>query len=219
MSSTLDMASHCANLLDTTFRAEWEAGHGADQLPECAGRQQVRRRPGYPGRRRVVSGRLPETSVPAVPALLAAVDPRAVVTQGLAVGAARLLLLVLAAAGFVAMHGVAATDPGGAHHDPMSVSATVEHSGPSATDHAEPDASVPMAMAPLLVTPGPDDGHGLMAACVFVLFSVLGGVALYALSGHLGASAPDPRRSLGDGDRRSRAPPKPIFLSLCVFRL
>jgi hypothetical protein len=157
--------------------------------------------------------------VPDVPASWAAVDPRAVVTRGLAVGAARLLLLVLAAVGFVAMHGVAATDPGGAHHDPMSVSATLEHPGPSGADHAESDASAPMAMAPLLVAPGQDDGHALMAACVFVLFSVLGGVVLHALSGHLGASPPDPTRSLGVGDRRSRAPPKPIFLTLCVFRL
>ncbi len=148
-------------------------------------------------------------------------DSRAVVTRGRAVGVVRLLLLVLAAVGFVAMHGVAATDPGGAHHDPMSVSAALEHPGPSAADHGRPDASAPMAMAmaPLVVAPGEDDGHGLMAACVFVLFSVLGGVVLHALSGYLGASAPDPTRSLSLGERRSRAPPKPIFLSLCVFRL
>ncbi|OLT00438.1 hypothetical protein BJF90_35170 [Pseudonocardia sp. CNS-004] len=140
-------------------------------------------------------------------------------TRGLAVGAVRLLLLVLAAVGFVAMHGVAATDPGGVHHNPMSVSATVVHTGPSAADHARPDAGAQMAMTPLVVTPGEDDGHGLMAACVFVLFGVLGSVVLHVLSGHLGAFAPDPTRSLGLGERRSRAPPKPIFLSLCVFRL
>src|SRR6266511_3131948 len=56
----------------------------------------------------------------------AAVDLRAVVRPGLAVGVARLVLVTLAAAGFMAMHGVAATDPGGAHHNPMSVSATIE---------------------------------------------------------------------------------------------
>lgn len=140
-------------------------------------------------------------------------------TQGLAVGAVRLLLLVLAAAGFVAMHGVAATDPGGAHHNPMSVSATVEHPGPSGADHAVPDAGAPMAGALLVDAPEQDDGHGLMAACVFVLLSMLGGVVLHALSGHIGGSAPDPTRSLGLGQRRCRAPPKAIFLSLCVFRL
>ncbi|MFC5235995.1 hypothetical protein [Pseudonocardia zijingensis] len=134
-------------------------------------------------------------------------------------GAARLLLLALAAVGFVAMHGVAVTDPGGAHHNPMSVSATVEHTGPSGPDHARPDADVPTATAPLAGAPDRDDGHALMAACVFVLVSVLGAVVLHALSGHLGVSPPDPRRSPGVGHRRSRAPPKPIFLSLCVFRL
>lgn len=35
--ASLDMASHYARLLDTTIRAEWEAGHGADQLPAGAG--------------------------------------------------------------------------------------------------------------------------------------------------------------------------------------
>jgi ferredoxin len=31
--ASLDMASHYARLLDTTIRAEWEAGRGPDQLP------------------------------------------------------------------------------------------------------------------------------------------------------------------------------------------
>ena len=31
--ASLDMASHYARLLDTTIRAEWEAGQGPDQLP------------------------------------------------------------------------------------------------------------------------------------------------------------------------------------------
>ncbi|MFC4943505.1 tyrosine-type recombinase/integrase [Pseudonocardia sp. GCM10023141] len=35
--ASLDMASHYARLLDTTIRAEWEAGHGADQMPAGAG--------------------------------------------------------------------------------------------------------------------------------------------------------------------------------------
>jgi hypothetical protein len=37
MSIDLDMPSHCARLLDTTIRAEWDAGHGADQPPDGAG--------------------------------------------------------------------------------------------------------------------------------------------------------------------------------------
>lgn len=147
-------------------------------------------------------------------------DLRAVVTRGLAAGVARLVLLTLAAVGFMAMHGVAATDPAGAHHNPMSVSAAaMEHPCPSLADHAGLATPAPTPGAPLSVAPADCEGHGLMAACLFVLLSTLAGMALHALHGRLGATPPDPTRSGGEGYRRSRAPPKPIFLTLCVFRL
>jgi hypothetical protein len=147
------------------------------------------------------------------------VDLRVFRTRGLAVGVARLVLLTLAAAGFIAMHGVSATDPGGAHHDPMSMSAMIEHAGPTLTDHAGFDTAAPVSGTRLAVAPGEDDGHGLMAACLFVLFSVLAGVALHALRSGPGVDALDRLRTIVGGYRRSRAPPIPIFLTLCVFRL
>jgi hypothetical protein len=161
----------------------------------------------------------PATPARARPASWAAVNLRAVGTWGFAVGVARLVLLTLAAAGFIAMHGVSATDPGGAHHNPMNVSATIEHAGPSPAEHAGRDTAAQMPTALRLFAPGEDDGHGLMAACLFVLLSVLAGVTLHALLGRGGVGALNRPRPMGGGHRRSRAPPQPIFLTLCVFRL
>lgn len=161
----------------------------------------------------------PETPARARPASWAAVNLRAVVTWGFAIGVARLALLTLAAAGFLAMHGFAATDPGGAHHNPMNVSVTIEHPAPSPADHAGRDTAAPMPTVPLLVAPEDDDGHGLMAACLFVLISVLAGVTLRVFLGRGGVGALNRLRPMRDGHRRSRAPPIPIFLTLCVFRL
>jgi hypothetical protein len=146
---------------------------------------------------------------------------RADVTRGLAAGAARLVLLVLTAVGFLAMHGVAATDAAGAHHSPVTMPATpMDHPRPIVADAPGLDTPAPTAVASPSVAPADgDQGHGLMAACVFVLVSVLAGVALHAFLSTLRGMPSAPRSSFGAGDQRPRAPPRPIFLSLCVFRL
>jgi hypothetical protein len=125
---------------------------------------------------------------------------------------ARLVLLTLAAAGFIAMHGVAATDAAGRHHSPTSLAAVAGHE-----DSMSHDASG-VAASPLQCTDECPD-HGMVAGCVFVLLSALTGIALHALYGRLGAMPSALLRCLVPGRRRSRAPPRPIFLSLCVFRL
>jgi hypothetical protein len=125
---------------------------------------------------------------------------------------ARLVLLTLAVAGFLAMHGVATTDAAGRHHSPASLAVVAGHE-----DSMSPEASG-VAASPLQCT-GECHDHVMVAGCVFVLISALTGIALHVLHGRLGAMSSALLRSLVPGQRRSRAPPRPIFLSLCVFRL
>ncbi|OZM79976.1 hypothetical protein CFP66_23575 [Pseudonocardia sp. MH-G8] len=130
---------------------------------------------------------------------------------------ARLVLLLLAAVGFLAMHGLAATDPLGAHHTPITTAgptteaATMEHM-------AGTDRSTPTAVASVS-DPHDTDSHAMMTACVFVLLSALAGIALRALFGRIDGTPPTLLRIAANGRQRTRAPPHPIFLSLCVFRL
>ncbi|MHA6631427.1 DUF6153 family protein [Pseudonocardia sichuanensis] len=131
---------------------------------------------------------------------------------------ARLVLLLLAAVGFLAMHGLAATDPLGAHHTPITTAgptaeaATMEHM-------AGTDRSTPTAVASVSDPHDTDRSHAMMAACVFVLLSALAGIALRALFGSIVGTPATLLRITANGRQRPRAPPHPIFLSLCVFRL
>ena len=157
-----------------------------------------------------------------LPASWKAVDHLpAVVTKGRAVGAVRILLLTLAAAGFLAMHGMAATDPAGLHHSPM-MPATSMADPHRSTGPGDGTASAQAACpdtAPTCSHGGASDGHDVMVACLFVLLGFVAGVALQLLRGGLGSTTPVPPGSLWDGRSPPRAPPRPIFLSLCVFRL
>jgi hypothetical protein len=135
--------------------------------------------------------------------------------SGSAVGVVRLVLLALAATGFLAMHGIAATDPVAGHVSPLDAHSAVAPVEPSDGMHdSEPAAST---MAP---EPACDGGcHDDMAACAFILLTVLAGVVLHALG--IGAGSTWTNLSTVVWPRRgpARAPPQPIFLSLCVFRL
>jgi hypothetical protein len=130
-------------------------------------------------------------------------------------GAARLLLVVAALAGFLAMHGLAATDSAGAHH---LGSAVAPHDMESTT----PAAMAQGAVAPVLgATPAKDPAQhdAAMAGCVFILLALAGAIALRALWVTAARST-----SVGSAGRASshgpaRAPPCPVFVSLCVFRL
>jgi hypothetical protein len=134
-------------------------------------------------------------------------------TGAFAAGVVRLVLLALAATGFLAMHGVAATDPVAGHVSPLD-----SH---SLMAPAEPAMAMPDA-GPETIAWSADAGHHHhddMAACAFILLTVLAGVVLHAL----GTTSAGTSRKLSAFTRSRRAPPRapplPLFLSLCVFRL
>jgi hypothetical protein len=119
----------------------------------------------------------------------------------------------MAATGFLAMHGVAATDPVAGHVSPLDSHSTV---APAESGMAMPDAGTgPIAWSG-------DAGlhqHDDMAACAFILLTVLAGIVLHALG--IASDGTFPNLSALVRSRRAppRAPPLPLFLSLCVFRL
>jgi hypothetical protein len=130
--------------------------------------------------------------------------------------AARLLLVVAALAGFLLMHGLAATDPAGAHHLGGAVTGGGTHHDAGAMPAvAGIDATGPHA------APAPHQGShdSVMAGCVFVLLALAGALvlSLWRIRSRPGGTA----RSAGTarGAVVARAPPCPLFVSLCVFRL
>jgi hypothetical protein len=133
-------------------------------------------------------------------------------TGAFAAGVVRLVLLALAVTGFLAMHGVAATDPVAGHVSPLDSHSLM---APDAPAMAMPDAG------PETIAWSADAGHhhSDMAACAFILLTVLAGVVLHALgTTSAGVSS---KLSAFTRSRRAppRAPPLPLFLCLCVFRL
>jgi hypothetical protein len=132
-------------------------------------------------------------------------------TGAFAAGVVRLVLLAMAATGFLAMHGVAATDPVAGHVSPLDSHSLV----------------APVIDMPLDAGPGPDarsgspghHQHDDLAACAFILLTVLAAMVLHALG--VAPASTSPSRSASVRARRAppRAPPLPLFLSLCVFRL
>jgi hypothetical protein len=132
-------------------------------------------------------------------------------TGAFAAGLVRIVLLAMAATGFLAMHGVAATDPVAGHVSPLDSHSLV----------------APVMEMPLDAGPGPDarpgdpghHQHDDLAACAFILLTVLAGIVLHALG--VAPASTSPSRSAFVRSRRAppRAPPLPLFLSLCVFRL
>ena len=137
-------------------------------------------------------------------------------------GVFRLVVLALTLAGFVTMHGFAAADAGQAHCGlPAALLMT--------DDDAHPFADQPMGHhdnAPVgehgtrAVTPAPSrDSDELMIGCLLALLGTLVAIGLRLLGGsHIGAASASARQALV-WLRAARAPPDPLFLSLCVFRL
>jgi hypothetical protein len=128
------------------------------------------------------------------------VNPHVALRTGSASGVARLVLVAAALVGFLAMHGFDMTDGAGSHH-----AVTVE-----AVLHAPVED--PHAMA---VGPASDDAPPLhqvvMSGCLFILLAAGGAFVLFAPTRTTGP--------YGSASRPARAPPRPLFLSLCVFRL
>jgi hypothetical protein len=145
------------------------------------------------------------------------VDVRDVLRNVLRIGSAgrmaRLLLVVAGLTGFLLMHGLAATDSAGAHH--VGDAST----GRAAAMTSQPDH---LGIAPMAANAGdhdPASHDAAMAGCVFILLALAGGIVLRALrTSTVSGTAPRSiRRARHDGP--ARAPPCPVFLSLCVFRL
>jgi hypothetical protein len=142
-----------------------------------------------------------------------AVDIRTTVGSRSAVVVVRLILLTLAATGFLAMHGLAATDPVAGHISPLDSHAVIAPVGHSEGMHAAP------TMAPDSASGTHGHDHDDMAACAFILLTVLAAVALHALGVATGSSFPTLSTFTSSRRGPPRGPPQPIFLSLCVFRL
>jgi Family of unknown function (DUF6153) len=134
-------------------------------------------------------------------------------TGALAAGVVRLVLLAMAATGFLAMHGLAATDPVAGHVSPLDSHSMVAS---AESGMAMPDAGTGT------VAWSADAGHHQhddMAACAFILLTVLAGVVLHALGLASGGTSPGLSALVRSRRAPPRAPPLPLFLSLCVFRL
>jgi hypothetical protein len=132
-------------------------------------------------------------------------------TRASAAGVVRLVLLALAATGFLAMHGVAATDPVAGHVSPLD-----SHSLMAPVMEMPPEAVLGV------IARSGDVGHHHhedIAACAFVLLTVLAGMVLHALGLVPAITSLKPSASIWSRRAPPRAPPLPIFLSLCVFRL
>lgn len=145
-------------------------------------------------------------------------DHRTFAPHGLALGVARLMLLMVAAAGFLAMHGLAATDSAGLHHNPMSTAAmSTADPAPAMGDEASDVTSAPVVMGSAHECGS--DCHDMAAACLFVLLGALAAATLRAL--HKGLVGIGPAALCAIWQRRgpARSPPRSVFLVLCVFRL
>lgn len=136
---------------------------------------------------------------------------RSLTTAGTARGVARLVLVVAALVGFLAMHGLDATDAAGTHHAMVVVPAQ------PLSGHQPMAAESVAAVA----SPGtePTQHDAVMAGCVFILLALAGGLALRALFVTVDRNAASGTARRAPGPRPARAPPCPVFVSHCVFRL
>ncbi|CAA9449431.1 MAG: hypothetical protein AVDCRST_MAG66-4750 [uncultured Pseudonocardia sp.] len=142
---------------------------------------------------------------------------RDVLSTGSAFGVARVVLVAAALVGFLAMHGFAITDGVGSHH---AVAVASHNPVPTVLTHSGPAS--PADVTPDVTSTGSEDRplhESVMAGCLFVLLALTSGLLLRLLwtTGSLAALRGSVRRLARPAP--ARAPPCPVFLSLCVFRL
>jgi hypothetical protein len=139
--------------------------------------------------------------------------------------ALRLLVLALTLAGFVAMHGLASAGSDGSHCAPpvalISSAATAAHDMADSSTAVATGVHVDLASDPTVASVGSTHGDGdeLMAGCLLALLGGLVALVLRLLrmsAEHIPSSSVSSALSRA---RAARAPPPPLFLSLCVFRL
>ncbi|WP_433290603.1 hypothetical protein ACQPZQ_45045 [Pseudonocardia sp. CA-142604] len=143
-------------------------------------------------------------------------------------------MLAFTLAGIVAMHGLASTDPAGQHQSALDVTmapGTVEPPAvPAVPARGQRQNAMPAAHAapvdlPTRLSDGvvftqgnQHDGHDLMAACLAVLLGLLAAVALALVGSWRGSDWMANATRRWSTAAAARAPPRPLFLSLCVFR-
>ena len=70
-----------------------------------------------------------------------------------------------------------------------------------------------------IVQPLIDDGEKFLTGCLLALLGALAALALRLVRLAAGHTASTPASSASPRQRAARAPPQPLFLSLCVIRL
>ncbi len=135
-------------------------------------------------------------------------------------GVLRLVVLALTLAGFVAMHGLASADTGGAHCGAPAalLQASVTHT--SIDQPAHHDSAITDAHSTQADAPAPSrTSDELMIGCLLALLGTLVAIGLRLLRGRGAVIVSAPPRQALAWLRTARGPPDPLFLSLCVFRL
>ena len=143
--------------------------------------------------------------------------------------ALRLLVLTLTLAGFVAMHGLASAGGDSSHCAPPVAPVSSGDTGAhDATAHGMADSSSAVAAglhldfssgSTFASAGGIRSGGGFMTGCLLALF---GGIVALLLRLLRLSAQPTPPSAVSSALSRTwaaRAPPPPLFLSLCVFRL
>ena len=139
-------------------------------------------------------------------------------------GAFRLIVLALTLVGFVAMHGLASIDGDGTHCDPLHALMPTAHGSvddmtgdaPATTAAAHPDL---IASVTFSVQSADHDAHALMTGCLLALLGALAALILRLLRVPAIQNTSTTNLSTPSGQWTARAPPHPLFLSLCVLRL
>lgn len=127
-------------------------------------------------------------------------------------GVVRLLLVASALVAFLVMHGLAATDSAGTHH----ISGARTHDDAPAATSVDHDAAA--AVIDNCPCHDPAD-HEVMAGCLFILLALAAGIVLRALRTSAVPATATGRLGWVRTGGPARAPPCPVFVSLCVFRL
>jgi hypothetical protein len=142
----------------------------------------------------------------------------------------RLVVLALTLAGFMAMHGLASAGSESSHcavadilissadmsvHDLTNGGMTGHGAATKASAHSNP------AVDPTVASPGTtrDDDEKFMTGCLLALLGALVALALRLVRLSAEHSTPTPASPAAVRECAARAPPPPLFLSLCVIRL
>ena len=145
-------------------------------------------------------------------------------------GPLRVVVLGLTLVAFLAMHGVASAGGESSHCavpdtllSPLTTAlhgmthGDMTHAGTATTAPADVHAPVGSTVASPGSTPDGDDKS--MTGCLLALLGALVALALGLVRLSAGHTVSAPASAAGPHECAARAPPPPLFLSLCVIRL